>query len=126
MLKRAQAPFWRIYRFSMQLRAPFWGGCLFTPERQGIAQLLHHFQPSSTSKTGGHGCIRSAVDNICFQHVLKARMSTCSLPGPRDGGLGRESKKALICGRLGSSKDGRESLLLDAVLACCTGCCCAW
>ena len=44
-----------------------------------------------------------------------------SSPGPMDGGLGRESKKALICGRLGSSKDGSESPLLLLLLV--AGCC---
>lgn len=50
-----------------------------------------------------------------------------SAPGPVDGGLGRESNQALIWGRLGSSKEGRESLLVpEVVLALAIGCCCAW
>ena len=42
-------------------------------------------------------------------------------PGPLVGLFVRESKKALICGRLGSSKDGSESplLLLPLVAGCC-------
>ena len=48
-------------------------------------------------------------------------------PGPMDGGLGRESNQALIWGRLGSSKEGSESVLvLEAVLVLAMGCCCAW
>lgn len=134
VLMHGQAPFWRMVLYcSTELRARSWQVSAYaggTRPSSACAQL-----PARQHKqnTGCHGCRHSAVDKQMHPNHIEAMMtcadkraSICSLPGPRDGGLGRESKKAWICGKLGSSKDGRESLLLDAVLACCTGCCWAW